>query len=104
MRNLKWKWLSIFIVIALALWQLHYSWVYFSLDKEKIRHIPPDKLEFIESRALHLGLDLQGGMHLVLEVDKSALEEEEIKGAADRALHQLSLYPTGKYSQMEFAS
>ncbi len=86
MRNLKWKWLSIFIVIALALWQLHYSWVYFSLDKEKIRHIPPDKLEFIESRALHLGLDLQGGMHLVLEVDKSALEEEEIKGAADRAL------------------
>jgi len=86
MKNLKWKWLFIFIVIAIALWQLHYSWIYFSLDREKRNLIPTNKLELIESRALHLGLDLQGGMHLVLEVDKSDLNEEEVKGATDRAL------------------
>ncbi len=86
MKNLKWKWLFIFIVIAIALWQLHYSWIYFSLDREKRELIPTNKLELIESRALHLGLDLQGGMHLVLEVDKSDLNEEEVKGATDRAL------------------
>ncbi len=86
MKNLKWKWLFIFIVIAIALWQLHYSWIYFSLDREKRESIPTNKLELIESRALHLGLDLQGGMHLVLEVDKSDLNEEEVKGATDRAL------------------
>lgn len=86
MKNLKWKWLFIFIIIAIALWQLHYSWIYFSLDREKRSLIPTNKLETIESRALHLGLDLQGGMHLVLEVDKSDLNEEEVKGATDRAL------------------
>ncbi len=86
MKNLKWKWLFIFIVVILAIWQLHYSWVYFSLNREEMHRIPPDKLKSIESRALHLGLDLQGGMHMVMEVDKSNLKEEEIKGAADRAL------------------
>ena len=86
MKNLKWRWLFIFVVIAIAIWQLHYSWVYFSLDKEEMARISPEKLGAIESRALHLGLDLQGGMHMVLEVDKSKLKEEEIAGAADRAL------------------
>lgn len=37
-------------------------------------------------RALHLGLDLKGGTHLLMEVDKSQLSEEEAKGASDRAL------------------
>jgi len=40
----------------------------------------------IHKRALHLGLDLVGGMHLMLEVDKSKLTAEEAKDAGDRAL------------------
>ena len=37
-------------------------------------------------RAVHLGLDLVGGMHLVLEVDKSKLTAEQAADAGDRAL------------------
>ncbi len=47
------------------------------LEAEKIK---------IHKRALHLGLDLVGGMHLVLEIDKTKLSRGEIKDAADRAL------------------
>jgi SecD/SecF fusion protein len=86
MKNLKWKWLFIFVVVTIALWQLHYSFIFFSKDKEEFSKIPQNKQKVIKSRALHLGLDLQGGMHLVMEIDKSKLEEEEIKGAINRAL------------------
>jgi protein-export membrane protein SecD len=40
----------------------------------------------VHKKALHLGLDLVGGMHLTLEVDKSKLSKEEAKDAGDRAL------------------
>ncbi|MFO7638818.1 MAG: protein translocase subunit SecD [bacterium] len=44
------------------------------------------KLASLHKRALHLGLDLVGGMHLVLEVDKTGLSAEDARDAADRAL------------------
>jgi len=40
----------------------------------------------IHKRALHLGLDLVGGMQLTLEVDKSKLSADEAADAGDRAL------------------
>lgn len=40
----------------------------------------------LHKKALHLGLDLVGGMHMVLEVDKSKLTKEETRDATDRAL------------------
>lgn len=40
----------------------------------------------VAAKAIKLGLDLQGGTHLVLEVDKSGLKPEESKDAADRSL------------------
>ena len=73
MKNLKWKWFFIFVVVAIALWQLHYSYIFFSKDKETFSTIPANEQKLIKSRALHLGLDLQGGMHLVMEIDKSKL-------------------------------
>jgi protein-export membrane protein SecD len=40
----------------------------------------------VHKRALHLGLDLVGGMHLVLEVDKTNLNADDARDAGDRAL------------------
>ncbi|MCK4859366.1 MAG: protein translocase subunit SecD, partial [Candidatus Omnitrophica bacterium] len=37
-------------------------------------------------KKINLGLDLQGGMHLVLQVDSSQLSEQEKKGVLERAL------------------
>jgi protein-export membrane protein SecD len=45
-----------------------------------------NELADLHKRALHLGLDLVGGMHLVLEVDKSKLSAEDARDAGDRAL------------------
>jgi protein-export membrane protein SecD len=44
------------------------------------------QLASLHKRAVHLGLDLVGGMHLVLEVDKTGLSREDARDAADRAL------------------
>ncbi len=89
MKNLKWKWLFIFVVVTLAIWQLHYSYLFFSKSKEDFNKYSQAEQKTIKSRALHLGLDLQGGMHLVMEIDKSKLNEEEVKGAVNRALEIL---------------
>lgn len=44
------------------------------------------KAALYEKRILHLGLDLVGGMHVVLDVDRSQLTEEEAKRAPELAL------------------
>ena len=62
-KNLKWKVILIIAIIAFAI-QLAY---------------PP-------SEKIDLGLDLQGGMHLVLEVDTTDLPDLDKKDAVDRAL------------------
>jgi SecD/SecF fusion protein len=43
----------------------------------------------VAAKAIKLGLDLQGGSHLVLEVEKDGLDEATAKDATDRALEVL---------------
>ena len=74
-KNLKWKTILILVVIGLSIWSL---WPPLSVkDKEG---------NIIREGRINLGLDLQGGMHLVLKVDTSKLTEEEAEDAPDRAL------------------
>ena len=54
--------------------------------KEKLRTENPKKFDKLMDKSLKLGLDLKGGMNLVLEVDDSKLKEEERKDVVDRAL------------------
>lgn len=44
------------------------------------------KAALYEKRIVHLGLDLIGGMHVVLDVDRTKLSEEESRRAPDLAL------------------
>ncbi len=44
------------------------------------------KASLYEKRIVHLGLDLVGGMHVVLDIDKSQLSEEEARRAPELAL------------------
>jgi protein-export membrane protein SecD len=59
---------------------------YYNLSYEEKAKVPKSKLEGLKRKALNLGLDLQGGMYMILEVDKSKLSPEEAKDAVDRAL------------------
>lgn len=45
----------------------------------------PDQLESVKQKSINLGLDLQGGIHLVLEVDPSKLSEDERSDVVERA-------------------
>jgi len=77
-----------FLIIA-SLWALYPSiklWSMSEAGKEELRSTEPQDLISLEGKAIKLGLDLKGGMHVVLQVDKSKLKENERRDAVDRAL------------------
>ncbi|MFH1846917.1 MAG: protein translocase subunit SecD [Candidatus Omnitrophota bacterium] len=74
-KKLKFKSVLVIISTALAIW-----FSYPPLD------IQDKEGNVVKEGTLNLGLDLQGGMHLVLEVDTSALSPDEAKDAPERAL------------------
>ena len=74
-KNLKWKTLLILVIIGLSCWSL---WPPLDI-KDKAGNV-------LKEGRINLGLDLQGGMYLVLKVDTSKLTPEEAEGAPERAL------------------
>jgi protein-export membrane protein SecD len=88
-RTKKWVILLILFLVIVSFFYLLPSARYWSLsdsEKENLRIEDPQKLFNLEKRAIKLGLDLKGGMHVVLQVDKSKLNPEEEKDAVERAL------------------
>ena len=75
LKNLKWKSVLVVVVAGLAIW-----FSYPPLD------VHDDKGNVTQEGNIKLGLDLQGGMHMVLEVDTSKLSPSEAKDAPQRAL------------------
>ncbi len=85
-RTVKWRGLLILVVILVSLYYLIPTFKLASLSREEREALPPAELKELEEKAIKLGLDLQGGMHLVLEVDRSKVEEEaDLKSLRDRA-------------------
>lgn len=85
-RTSLWKGILLVVLIAAGIWQLYPTWRLQTLTTAEKEQMTQEESNRLHSRALHLGLDLQGGMHLALEVDKSKLTKEEQKDAVDRAL------------------
>jgi len=74
-KKLKWKSVLVVIIAALAIW---FSYPPFDVhDKEG---------NVAKEGTINLGLDLQGGMHLILQVDTSELTKDAAKDAPQRAL------------------
>ncbi|HMB70158.1 MAG TPA: protein translocase subunit SecD [bacterium] len=85
--DMRWRALIILGAIALAVFLLWPSWQYYRLSDEQLANRDPNQLEELKSQALRLGLDLQGGAHLVLELDDSEVEADvETSDLMDRAL------------------
>ncbi|HEX7400618.1 MAG TPA: protein translocase subunit SecD, partial [candidate division Zixibacteria bacterium] len=77
-----------FLIIA-SLWALYPTikmWTLSSAEKANLRATEPQDLINLERKAIKLGLDLKGGLHVVLQVDESQLKEGEVADAVDRAL------------------
>ena len=79
------KLVGVLVVTALALWSLWPSYEYYSKTPAQRDAMEPAKLADLRKKAIKLGLDLQGGLQLLLEVDKSRLSPAEAKDAVERA-------------------
>ena len=85
----QWKLLSVVAATLLSIWYLWPSYRYYTLTPDQRQKMPASELGELRKKAVHLGLDLQGGMHLLLEVDRSRLSPAEAKDAVDRAMEVL---------------
>ncbi|MFO7650877.1 MAG: protein translocase subunit SecD [bacterium] len=108
MKGARIKFAVILILVALSLWALYPTYqLYVSMPGQEralngklaaattaddSARVQAKLAEFqtqkssVHKRALHLGLDLVGGMHLVMEVDKTNLNADDARDAGDRAL------------------
>ncbi|MBI4720348.1 MAG: protein translocase subunit SecD [Chitinivibrionia bacterium] len=82
----KWKILLIVAVIVLSFYSLWPSYRFYSMSSEERTRLTVEQRDKLQQNIVKLGLDLQGGMHLVLEVDDEALSDDEKKDALDRAI------------------
>jgi protein-export membrane protein SecD len=86
-RNDQWRLGGVLLATALSVWYLLPSFRYYSLPPaERLSATSSREVSDMRKKAIHLGLDLQGGMHLVLEVDRSRMNKAEAADAIDRAM------------------
>lgn len=65
----------IIVLVLLSLYGLYPSMVFHSMtndEKQALQNSNPQEYYSLKNRALRLGLDLKGGMHIVLQVEKPA--------------------------------
>ena len=84
-----WKYLLIIAVLLYSAWVLVPSIRFYSMSAEARSELSQeDHAEFLDS-AIKLGLDLQGGMHLVVEIDDTELNDDAKADAMDRVIRIL---------------
>jgi len=86
MSRKQWKPVLIIVLLALSLWALYPSYSFYTLSDEDKARLSTEELDNYNENAIKLGLDLQGGMHLVLEVDDTELDDNAKKDALPRAI------------------
>jgi SecD/SecF fusion protein len=84
--SLTWKLSLIAILVLFSLWKLMPSVQYYSMSDSEISEMEPGLMEQLRGKALNLGLDLQGGIHLVMEVDTAGMESDEAVDAVNKAM------------------
>jgi len=80
-----WKLWGVILVSILAAWYLYPSYRFYTMPAAQQAAMPAEDLAKLRKKAIHLGLDLQGGLQVLLEVDKSRLSAAEAKDATERA-------------------
>ncbi len=74
--NLTFRWILISALLAFASFKLYPTLKFYNLSDEekiKLKTEEPEVYKELEDLSINLGLDLQGGMHVVLEVDMDTL-------------------------------
>ncbi|UCG52638.1 MAG: protein translocase subunit SecD [Candidatus Latescibacterota bacterium] len=82
----KWRYILIIAVLLYCVYALIPTVRFYTMPSDERLTLAEDqKAKYLES-AIKLGLDLQGGMHLVLEVASDQLDSDARKDALDRVL------------------
>src|SRR5262245_48431617 len=82
-----WKFFAVLAATLASIYFLYPSWQFYRLPMEQRVQAPKDSpIAKLRQKAIALGLDLQGGLHLELEVDRSGLTQAEALRAVDRAI------------------
>jgi len=78
---------AILIVIAcIAFWDTFKLWTMSEDEKAVLQDRDPGALLNLQQKAIRLGLDLQGGIHVVLQVKHDQVDEAAQDDAVDRAI------------------
>lgn len=89
--DLRIRWIVVGVIVLGALWYLWPTYRLYTMseaDQARMQETRPGDWDELQGNAIQLGLDLQGGMHLVLELDESerSFSGEEQTDAITRAL------------------
>ena len=84
--KVRWKIVLIAAVLIWSVWALFPSWRFYSMSGEQRARLTSEERDRYTENALKLGLDLQGGVHLVMEVDDSKLDANARRDVMDRAI------------------
>jgi SecD/SecF fusion protein len=84
-KTLKWRLILVAAVVVIALIYCYPTVRLASLSPEQKAAMSPGQLEALKDHAVKLGLDLQGGIHLVLAVNKDEIGDADIKDVVSRA-------------------
>ncbi|MDF1545479.1 MAG: protein translocase subunit SecD [bacterium] len=78
--------LILVVVAVVAFWNTFKLWTMSEDDRIAMQESAPGDLLHLQQRAIRLGLDLQGGIHVVLKVKMEELDAGAREGAVDRAI------------------
>jgi SecD/SecF fusion protein len=84
-KNLRWRVILVVAVVVISLIYCYPTLRLASLSPEQKAAMSPGELTDLEDHAIKLGLDLRGGMHLVLEVNKDEIGDADIRDVVSRA-------------------
>ncbi|HEX5132238.1 MAG TPA: protein translocase subunit SecD [Candidatus Krumholzibacteria bacterium] len=82
----RWKLVIILAAVVYCGWALFPSFRFYAMDGDARARLSSEQRDKFNESAIKLGLDLQGGVHLVMEVDDSKLDENAKKDVMDRAI------------------
>lgn len=85
------RWLLLLTVVLIILgviasWNTINLWTMTEEEQQELQETDPGELLRLQQKAIRLGLDLQGGIHVVLRVKMEELNEGEREEAVDRAM------------------
>lgn len=89
MSGQKWRLTITLILIVLGLlafWNTFELWTMSEEEQQAMQEENPGELLALQQKAIRLGLDLQGGIHVVLRVKTEELDQGAAEGAVERAM------------------